>query len=105
MKLQDASNDANLFEQLPQPIPWKCCNWDGSMINISNPMKSDSVGFDQINVFISNCISARIESLTDNINHIKDGFYQNVGFTKILSKKDFCTLIWLKVLWLFQSSN
>ncbi|KAK8845177.1 hypothetical protein M9Y10_021359 [Tritrichomonas musculus] len=87
MKLQDASNDVALFEQLPQPILWKCADWDGSMINISNPMKSQAVSFDQINTFISNCINARIESLTENINHIKDGFYENVGFAKKPTEK------------------
>ncbi|KAK8836315.1 hypothetical protein M9Y10_039650 [Tritrichomonas musculus] len=79
--LRECQKDVNLFNSHPRPFRWEIENWDGTVSEVTNPTSSQIVLHEQIDTFISNSIRKRIGLLTDKIYLIRNGFYENIGFS------------------------
>lgn len=60
------------------------------MIDVPNPTENETVDFDNVKIFIENCINLRINFLNENLNNIKNGFIENIGIPKIPIKTRNC---------------
>ncbi|OHT05013.1 hypothetical protein TRFO_27320 [Tritrichomonas foetus] len=77
-RIRKAKNDPNFEEKFK--LTWTVEDWDGSLVKVSRFENIQFVKGSQVEMYISECIKKRIESLYPHLERIRNGFYDNIGF-------------------------